>query len=1677
MVYSPPSRFNRIIRRALRIIARVIIIISFLIVIILFLLQTAFVQNFARKKIQAFLESKMHSKVVIGGLSVDFPKKIVLKDIYLEDLHKDTLLSAGYLNLDVDLWGLLKHKVILNEINLERWTINIERILPDSDFNYAFISRAFDSGSVNQDSSSKASQWQFEIGKIHLARIHAHFKDDASGNDATIFLNDLQTRIKTFDLNEMIFSIPEFAVSGFSGHLKQYQPTLSQNIKIETDTTDPPSKPLTLELGKVGLNALVMDYANEINGTKANLNLGLISSTFERIDLQNMEFDLKELKWNQSTVSFETGKSQPSDKQKKTSDEKPRQQTPWSVKIGRIDIEDNDIKYDDNTQSPKTRGMDYAHLFIRSLGIKGSQMNLSSNHYQGNIGLISFSEKSGFELRKLSTIFYYDDRKASLSDLILQTNNSSLKNKTLLKYASISSISRRPGELETALFFDRSIIGIKDVLLLVPSLEKWLSHQRNGQILINGRINGKISHLNIPELEISGLRQTKLRISGQIIGLPDGKRTVYKVLVKDLVTSSEDIKPFLPENTIPKNIRLPENLSAKGNFDGSINQFKVNLVLNSSFGEAEINGNLNMQKERYDLSAGLSQFDLGKLLTQDSLLGKVDLHLIAKGNGFDFKKMNGMAHLQVPAAMVMSYQYKNLSMDLSMQNGTYDLKSIFNDQNLKWHLDAKGKMNEKYPSVLLNMNMDTINLHALHLIKDTLGMRFNLNADLANSDPDALAGKLYLTRLGVNYLNQPLFTDSVYLMAERKDSSETILLQSEMVNLDWSGRYRITELAQSLKQTINHYYKIPGFVPEKITPQNWELKLLLRPSPILLAYNPKLRGSDSVTVSMGFNSSANDLHLALFAPIIKYEKQFIRQLAVNGQTMDSALNYSVQLASANWAGFTPHRTGIFGWLANNQLHNTIVLHDVRDKESYHVATLLAEKSGGIELKLVSDSLVLNYAPWKIAPDNYIHYDSSGILVNNFKLNHGDESLIINSTEKIANAPVRVDFKDFHLRTITAFVSQDSLLLDGLMNGKIEIKDILKHPLFTSDLAVNELIFKGDSLGNMNLQIQNKEGNVFLTKINLKGHGNDVGIGGEFNGDENKMDLNIDLKSLNLALIKSVSPDQVRGIQGNLKGQMSAKGSFAAPALDGYLQFDSAYIIPTISGEKLNLPKDRIEFDEDGINFSQYTLIDSAGNKAILDGNIFTKDFKKYQFDLSFQADNFQMINAPKSPNSLFYGRLNMDAFIDIVGDLESPKVNAELRVNKKTDFTVILPSSDPEIVDRQGVVVFVDKVHPRDTVRLQNLLDSLARNSTLKGMDVSATIETDSNAQFTLVIDERNGDALALRGRADLAGGIDKSGKITLTGNYELENGSYNLSLSVLKRKFTIERGSTITWTGDPRMANIDIKATYLVNTAPIDLMEQQVSGLSTTEINRYKQKIPFQVNLIMKGELLKPIISFEITLPQDKISLWPEVDTKLQQMKTDQSEVNKQVFALLLLNRFVAENPFVSAASSTDAETLARQSASKILSDQINQFAASLIKGVDLTVDLNSDKDYSSGQEVKQTQLNVGVSKSLFSDRLRVTVGSNFQLEQTNPNQQVSNLAGDIAVDYKLTKDGRYMVRAYRKDQYTTVVEGQVVETGVSFILTFDYNVFYELFKPKKEEPLKKIRVHKKTETTNPGK
>jgi TamB, inner membrane protein subunit of TAM complex len=1668
---------RKVVRRIFRITITTVLVILSLILLILLLIQTGPVQNYGRGKIEAYLENKLHTKIRIGNLYIGFPSRIILKNVYLEDRRKDTLLSGGRIQVDISMLRLFSSELRINSLELDDITMKVKRLLPDSVFNFQFIADAFSSP---QDESLKKKNesggFHFIIGTIHLKNVHAYYGDDATGNDINLTLGEFNTTLKTFDPSHQTYAIPDILLADISGKIHQYKPILIFRKAADTISEhNKNSEPVKLKLGDIDFSRINMDYRDDIENMDAGIRLGHFHTKADSIDLATLHIKLEQIALNNTVAVVRFGKlSQVKTKKVPPVKDSITHAGNWSLDIAGFTIDSTRLQYDDNNKLPVKKGIDYSHLNINHLRLNASKLHGDPSNISGLIAGISLVEKSGFVLKNLSGGVSYNSNGASLKNLVLQTNFSDIRNQSSIHYQSLNELEKHPGNMETNLEFDRSRIAVKDLLIFVPSLEGTLKDYPQATLRLNGKFTGYLKDLKIPYLELDGLGNTSLAVSGTIRGLPEAKTTTYDITISKFKTSKTDIHRLIPAKSIPENLRIPESISVNGKFRGTIKRFFVQLHTMTDDGGADVTGTLDLDRKTYDLKADTKSLDIGYILKQDSLLGKVTLDATAKGSGFEPKKMNSDFHVHLSEAEINSYTYHGLALDAELQNGSGNLTSSMQDPNIAYRLKAEANFLDKYPSLKMHLSLDTLNALALNLLKDTIQMHLEMDADFKSTDPEALQGKMSLNDFGLTYGRHILHTDSISLVALHSDTGQAIRLRSEAADIDWTGRFKPSQVAESMKQFINAYYKIPVSKPDSTEPEQWQMDFELRPSPLVLAVMPSLKGSDSLKGYIQFNSLKKELNLDFHSDKIQLNQFVIHQFKASADSKNHGLDYSISVADAGGSGFQLYKTDLYGTLSDNKLTTFLRLKDKKTKDKYFLSGSISSVNHGIRFVFNPDSLLLDYQKWQLPTDNFIQYDSSGLIVRNLKFNHLGESVALNTQGETANSPLDISFTNFKIKTLTQFAEQDSLLLDGNINGKAEIKDLFTKPQFTSDIKIDMLVYEKDTLGNLVLQVNNNELNAYTAHISLQGNDNDLSIDGKYFSGESKMDMDIKLNQLNLASFKGVAFSQVRNMHGYLKGELHASGNIDRPVLKGSLHFDNAVLVPVLTGEPLKLSDDIINFDEDGFDFNNFTLVDSAGNKAVLDGNVFTKDFRNYRFDMTFSTQNFRVVNAPKEPNRMFYGKLNLNADIDVKGDKNLLKVTSYLRVNKNTDFYLILPSDDPEVVDRNGVVIFVNKNGGDDSTKLKHFLDSLVSMATLKGMDVSATIEADSNAQFTLIIDERNGDALAIRGRADLTVGVDNSGKINLTGNYELVNGSYNLTLSVLHRKFDIQRGSVITWTGDPRTANTDITAIYTVNTAPIDLMQQQID-LNSNDATRYKQRLPFQVKLYMTGELLKPIIKFDIALPDNLLSLWPDVELKLVQMRTDVGEVNKQVFALLLLGRFVQENPFQTAGGGTDAGTIARQSASKILSDQLNQLAGSLIKGVDINFDMNSGVDYTSGTALNQTDLNVKVSKNLFNDRIRVTVGSDFQLEQTNPGQNTTNIAGDGSVDYRLSKDGRYMIRVYRKDQYDTIVQGQVIETGVSFILTFDYNKFLELFQNKKDTPTSPNGNKKANSENNP--
>ncbi len=173
------------------------------------------------------------------------------------------------------------------------------------------------------------------------------------------------------------------------------------------------------------------------------------------------------------------------------------------------------------------------------------------------------------------------------------------------------------------------------------------------------------------------------------------------------------------------------------------------------------------------------------------------------------------------------------------------------------------------------------------------------------------------------------------------------------------------------------------------------------------------------------------------------------------------------------------------------------------------------------------------------------------------------------------------------------------------------------------------------------------------------------------------------------------------------------------------------------------------------------------------------------------------------------------------------------------------------------------------------------------------------------------------------------------------------------------------------------------------------------------------------------------------------QVYGRVQQVNQQEGELNRQVFSLLVLNRFYPDSG--SDGSSGGFATIARDNLNDAVSGQLNTFSDKLLgsSGIEVDFGLNSYTDYQGDAPTDRTQLDIAAQKKLFNDRLTVRVGSEVDLQGSSPPGEEAPLIGNVSLEYTLTEDGRYRLKGFRKSEFENVIDGQTIVSGIGLIFT----------------------------------
>lgn len=1650
------------LKKALKVFQWTIATIIVFCLLLLVLLQIPSIQNLAKDKAVLYIENKIKTKVAIATIEIGFPKTIIVKGIYFEGINKDTLLAANKMAVDINLFQLFNNKIEIKSVAFQGITANIDKNVT-SVFNFDYIIKAFSSGKKQKPD---ATPMTFSLENINLDTIHVSYTDAFSQNNLNIKLNHLETRIKTFDLDAMNFEVPRIEINGLDLAFKQ------DLRRINSRDSSPNQNSYTLELGKIDLSKIGITYQDE----SANLNTtfyvkkGL--AQFGKTDFYNHFFILDVLNVSGADAKLVLGKTEKYTTKKETVASTGRA---WDFRIRESNIKEINLIYDNLNNAAITKGFDYNHFKINLLHSDAQDIHSNSVSSSGIINSLEAKEKSGFDIQAFKADFFYGKTNAFLKNLYLKTPQTLIKDQILIGYPSIETISTQLEEVSINATLKKSQIGFADILLFVPSLANTVPFKENPNAVlqVNSKVFGKLGEIEIPSLEISGIGNTKISGSGTITGLPKLQKAYFDLNIKKFASTAADVIAFLPKKTISNSINLPRFLQAKGTFKGTLNNFNTNLAVGSSFGSATINALFDQriqQGEKYDISATLDNFDLGKLIKNKSI-GKISLNTTIKGIGLDPKTADASVTGTIRSIKYNKYKYSMLDLKAGLNKGLFRATVFSNDPNLTFDLVSSGSFKDKYPRTKIKLNVDVADLEKLNLHAGPMKIRGIVNADIQSVDLDYLNGKIQISHLSIADQKEQFLMDSITMVATSTRDENTLFFASPFLNAKIEGQYTLTTIADAISNSIANYYNLSSSRKLNTTEkQQLQFKIRITDSPVLVKFIPKLKSLAPISISGNYSTINDSIILNAVIPKVVYGDNTITNAVVKINTKDNALLYSLVVDAIQNSQFRLPHTSIRGKVKGNTADYTLQLKEAKDIERYLISGTLKARAANNELRLDPTKLILNYEGWKIDPDNLCRFGTKGTYATHFELSKEQSSIKIESESTKTNAPLIIDFKDFKIETMTAAAVKEGIEISGTINGTATIKDFNEAKHFTADMNVDHFAFKKDTVGNLGIHVANSIAGTYATKISLTGQSNLIDLNGTYKTGDGSVDLNLDVLRLNLKSIQGFTIDKLKEGTGFFSGNFKITGNTTQPKVVGDLLFNNIGFKLSPLNSTFKSLNDKIVFTGTKIAFDHFIVKDEKKNDLDINGVIDTQHINNFGYDLTLDAMNFKAINSQEKDNDLYYGQLYLDNHLRIGGTYNNPIVEGNIKVNKDTKLTIVLPQSDPSLADRAGIVEFIDQDNPsmiQTTLRADEALSALD----ISGVNASVNIEVNKEAELAIIIDRANGDFLRVKGEAQLTGGIDSSGKTTLTGRYDLEEGAYEMNFNLIKRKFDIKSGSSILWTGEPTAANIDITAVYKNEAAPIDLVKGQLANVSASVRNTYKQKIPFETELKMKGELMQPNISFAILLPEGNTSVSAEVlnttQAKLTQLHQQPDELNKQVFALLLLNRFISENPLASGSGGASVPSLARESVSKILSQQLNKLAGDLISGVELNFDLVSSQDYTTGKMENKTDLNVGISKQLLNDRLKVTVGSNFGMEgPRQQNQETNTIAGDVAVEYQLSKDGRYKLKAYRVNKYQVALQGQVVETGFAFVITLDYDQFKELFeKAKTEEKKSKLK------------
>ena len=327
-------------RKFFRIFLYIVGSILLLLFLAVMLLQTPWGKDFVRKKVLAFLRGQLNTEVQIAGLDYTLPDNITLTGVLVRDTHNDTVLYAGYLYVDMNMWALVRNKVTVHQIALRDVNAHIYRSATDTVFNYDFIVRAFsnpaDTVATAPTEDTAASELVYDIGKVALNNIRFQFNDTAGGSFFAINLRDLLLRPGIVDIDRNRYDVNELRLAGVSAYFISDTSYLPPEPEDTTAASD-----FQIAVSQLQLDTVQFAFENIPDNFYFDIDLGKLRTDIKHFGLSESLVQIGRLQLENTVSTIRMGAGQTTPQTAPTATDST--EAPWRVLVDNIAL--NEIAF------------------------------------------------------------------------------------------------------------------------------------------------------------------------------------------------------------------------------------------------------------------------------------------------------------------------------------------------------------------------------------------------------------------------------------------------------------------------------------------------------------------------------------------------------------------------------------------------------------------------------------------------------------------------------------------------------------------------------------------------------------------------------------------------------------------------------------------------------------------------------------------------------------------------------------------------------------------------------------------------------------------------------------------------------------------------------------------------------------------------------------------------------------------------------------------------------------------------------------------------------------------------------------------------------------------------------------------------------------------------------------